>query len=172
MNAAGQVLGRAEGESTNQFLVGLDVCCERLDAMIAAAKKEAGVDAETPLRACGMSLSGSDTPEPQAAIIATLKEKFPRLAANVTVCSDTLGGVYTGSGNGGVVLIAGTGSNCRLVNPNNTEFNCGGWGHFMGDEGSAFNIAHYAVKAVFDVEDGILLSALLTTLLFGCRGCD
>jgi hypothetical protein len=76
-------------------------------------------------------------------------------------------------GKGGVVLIAGTGSNCALLNKDGSAGNCGGWGHFFGDQGSGllehitcsrvsgFDVAYTAVKIVFEVSDRVSHLALL-----------
>lgn len=65
-----------------------------------------------------------------------LRTSFPDIADNYFVCSDTMGSIFTASPTGGMVLISGTGSNALLKNPDGTSYNCGGWGHFLGDEGS------------------------------------
>lgn len=68
----------------------------------------------------------------------------PEASESYVVCSDTMGSVFTSSPNGGLVLIAGTGSNALLSNPDGTNYSCGGWGNMLADEGSGKNL--YFIK--------------------------
>jgi N-acetylglucosamine kinase len=83
-----------------------------------------------------MSLSGADHPEAKAAILGMLRAQYASDAKDWFLCTDTYGAIATASPDGGIVMIAGTGSNCTLVNADGTGANCGGWGHMMGDEAS------------------------------------
>lgn len=76
-----------------------------------------------------------------------LLTKYPNISVSYYVCSDTLGSIFTASPLGGVVLIAGTGSNALLRNPDGKMVTCGGWGNFLADEGSGeFNLTALGMK--------------------------
>ncbi|CAG0913358.1 unnamed protein product [Notodromas monacha] len=120
-----------------------------------AAVVESAVNAVKPgarLACLGLALSGVDCPDRKAAAVAACRERLDRLTDWLCVDNDTYGAVFAGSQqcDGGMALIAGTGSNSLLVNPNGESHQCGGWGQFLGDEGSGFYVGQKAVKTCVD----------------------
>ena len=95
--------------------------CKRIADLISEAKVAAGIDCTVPLSCLGLSLSGADNAEKQKEISDTLLAKYPQATKHCFTCNDTLSPLVTATDGGGVVLIAGTGSNCLLANPSGLD---------------------------------------------------
>jgi len=141
--------------ATNLYQIGMDETCHRCRNLVVDALKQAGIDPDTKLVGLGLSLSGCEVAETMEQLRLRMLELHPNLTSSCAVASDTVGTLLTASGAGGMVLIAGTGSNSLLVNPDGTVERCGGWGHMIGDEGSAYNVSRRAIKLMFDAEDNM-----------------
>uniref|UniRef100_A0A182PR26 N-acetyl-D-glucosamine kinase n=1 Tax=Anopheles epiroticus TaxID=199890 RepID=A0A182PR26_9DIPT len=151
----GQIVGRAKGPSTNHWAVGIPGVAERIDAMARAAKAEANLPLDQRLTAVGLCLSGAEAEETNRELESYLHTHYPSVAERYVVCSDTIGSIQAVSSLGGMVIIAGTGSNTLLRNPDGSTHGCGGWGHMIGDEGGAWWISRNAIKTVFDHRDNL-----------------
>lgn len=178
-NAKGAIVASVAGPSTNHWMSGIDECARRIAAMVAEGKEAAGIPHVQKLRAIGLSLSGCEQVNTKKITLfeynnqmtctcaqdstnrsleTSMRLHHPSVADNYYVCSDTVGSVCTASPLGGLVLIAGTGSNALLRNPDGQTYSCGGWGNMIADEGSAWWIAFRCVKIVFDHMDGLVHS--------------
>lgn len=151
---AGKVVGTSKGPGTNHWQLGIEECATRIIDMLHSAKEDAGFPLDKPLDSLGLTLSGCEQESSNKELAERVRQKDPACARRVHVASDTAGSLFTGAPNGGMVLIAGTGSNALLYN-GKQQYGCGGWGYLLGDEGGAYWIAHRAVKTIFDEEDGL-----------------
>ncbi|GIW41630.1 MAG: hypothetical protein KatS3mg076_2207 [Candidatus Binatia bacterium] len=83
-----------------------------------------------------------------------LRETCPR-ADRILVVGDMVAGLWGAlSEPVGMVVTAGTGSVCFARNEHGESCQVGGWGHLMGDEGSAYDVALRALRAVARAADG------------------
>ncbi|KAJ8715536.1 hypothetical protein PYW07_010018 [Mythimna separata] len=151
----GKVVGRTKGPGTNHWTLGIDECAKRIIDMLHLAKDDANIPRDRPLDSLGLTLSGCEQESSNSELAARVKERDAAAAKAIYVASDTAGSLFTGAPDGGMVLIAGTGSNALLRTADGQQHGCGGWGYLLGDEGGAYWIAHKAVKTVFDDVDGL-----------------
>uniref|UniRef100_A0A673IDH3 N-acetylglucosamine kinase n=1 Tax=Sinocyclocheilus rhinocerous TaxID=307959 RepID=A0A673IDH3_9TELE len=124
--------------------------------MVQRAKIKAGLDPYAPV------FSSSWRAEIHK-LIDDMRERYPKLSQSYFITTDAIGAMATASDYGlCVVVMSGTGSNCKLVNPDGTQVGCGGWGHMMGDKGSAYWISH--LKAMKTISRLGLVSDLMGML--------
>jgi len=151
----GSIISKVSGLGTNHWVVGIPEVARRIAEMVQRAKQDANIEQKTKLQSLGLSLSGCEQEATNKTLENELKQNHPDISESYYVCSDTVGSLLTASPLGGLVLIAGTGSNALLQNPDGKCYSCGGWGNFLADEGSAWWISHKAMKTVFDDIDGL-----------------
>ncbi|KAB7507555.1 N-acetyl-D-glucosamine kinase [Armadillidium nasatum] len=143
----------------------MEECMARIKKLVDDAKREAGLSQEIVLNGLGLCLSGCEQKTTNISLEENLHKRYPNLAEVIFVASDTIGSLMSACANGGINLISGTGSNCLLMNPDGATYQSGGWGHMIGDEGSAYWIASKTVKVIYDEEDNLIEPPYPTTTL-------
>jgi N-acetylglucosamine kinase-like BadF-type ATPase len=71
----------------------------------------------------------------------------------------------------GVTIISGTGSVAYGRNSDGDTVHVGGWGYFAGDEGSGYDIARQAFRAIYQTFDGRGPKTLLSQLILEFYDC-
>jgi N-acetylglucosamine kinase-like BadF-type ATPase len=157
----GKVLARGTGPSSNIHNVGLDESCramvtaiERALAEIPGRKRSAGPGWRTNrIAAACFGLAGVDAPGDEAEIERWVRQET--IAERFLVVNDVELVLAGGTPDGwGVALVAGTGSICLGRARDGRTVRVGGWGPLLSDEGSAYEIASAALRAVTRSVDG------------------
>lgn len=158
--AAGRVLGAGfGGPILHHDEVGAELTARR--SVVTAVESALAQTERAPrIASCCISMTGSaDFAE------RVISERFRPERIDV-LGSDAIAALAAGAGRAvGLVVIAGTGSVAYAANRNGRSVDRGGWGWFMGDEGSGFWIANQALRAAALGLDGVGPSTRLTELL-------
>jgi N-acetylglucosamine kinase-like BadF-type ATPase len=119
------------------------------------------------------AVAGMDRPLEKAAFEGLLRGRLG-FSCPLTLVSDPEAALVGGLGKPeGIILVAGTGSIAVARLADGTRFRAGGYGHFLGDEGSAFQIGFQTIaRTLRSLEGRDLPTTMLDGLLdhFGLAG--
>lgn len=163
-----RVMATVTGEPSNLRALGTDVALSNLNAAIDAAL----VVASAPrIDRAVLALAGSQTAEASARIQAWAEARA--LAAHLSIAHDIDPVLTIAAAHGqALALIAGTGSAVGARSAGGRRIVVGGWGHWIDDRGSAFDIGRRAIAAVANAADGIGPATALTDILLAHFAVD
>lgn len=140
---------------------------ERARASIHEVIKNAVIDNKLDFKSClGMCIgvAGGGRAAVREQIEAIIRETGYEGRLIVTHDGETslIGGT---KGEAGLLIVAGTGAICYGINDLGCRVRVSGWGHLIGDEGSAYSIGIRILRAVMKSYDGRLENTILSELL-------
>jgi N-acetylglucosamine kinase-like BadF-type ATPase len=148
----GVPIGRGAAGPSNAKAVGNAAARQALEAAIGAAFHAARLVARPAAVAC-LGLAGFDRPEDKQLLGEWVESGH--WAERLLLVNDGDLVVAAGTPEGwGVGVIAGTGSIAVARAPDGRKARAGGWGHLIGDEGSAYSIVLSALRRVARRADG------------------
>ena len=163
----GNVIGRGQAKGSNPAVFGMKKSLDNIAISIQKALRNFSDRSEIP--AC-LAIAGVNTEREADAFlkVALFHTKISKIISkNSIVVNDTQAALRAGTKDkNAVVLIAGTGSNCFGINDKGRTEKSGGRDFILSDEGSAYAIGLFTLKAVTKASDGRTKDTILKNLLF------
>lgn len=169
LDAQGNIVGEGHGGPSNPLRSGFDEAFRSISEAAAAALKIAGLHTRDITGVCA-GLAGAGRRNVVRRMTVFLAQEFTRATALVTTDYEIALEAAVGPGPG-IVLIAGTGSAAYGRNAAGETARAGGYGPWVGDEGSAFEIGRRAVAAVARARDLDAPVTLLTEMIPAALEC-
>lgn len=111
-------------------------------------------------------IAGCNTPRDHMRLSTSFTtENMKIFSGKMTVVSDAVIGLYSGTIPPGIVVVCGTGSNVYGKNAHGEEAMAGNWGHFLGDRGSGYHLAKKMFETVIASYDGTGEQTILIRML-------
>lgn len=166
----GRILCRAEGEGSNVNARGADAVRRTIAGLLRQAQTQLKAAPDECVSLC-IGAAGADRAREQGILRDIFLSEGYRCP--LTVTNDGITALWQGAPEGvGVVAESGTGSICYGRGADGTTARAGGWGHILGDEGSAYDIARQMLHAVTRSADGRVGATALTALVLGELGLE
>jgi len=169
LDGAGSVIGQGLGGPSNPLRAGFDVALRSLNEAAVAALAQAGAKPAHVGAVCA-GLAGAGRRNVVRRVLVYLAQAYPDAVAHVTTDLEVALEAAAGAGPG-VVLIAGTGSAAYGRNAAGETARAGGYGPWIGDAGSAYEIGRKAVEAVARVRDQAAPVTLLSDMIPAALKC-
>jgi N-acetylglucosamine kinase-like BadF-type ATPase len=169
LGADGNIIGEGRGGPSNALRCGFDTAFRSLSEAADEALKSAGLHRHSVSGVCA-GLAGAGRRNVVHRVLVFLSQEFPNAFAHVTTDYEVALETAVGAGPG-VVLIAGTGSAAYGRNAAGETARAGGYGPWVGDEGSAFEIGRRALAAVARARDQSGPITLLTEMIAAALEC-
>jgi N-acetylglucosamine kinase-like BadF-type ATPase len=153
----GIILAEAQGGPSNFHIVGIDKAVSTILDLIQTCCHSVGCNVSQ-IGAVVAGLAGAGRGYDQQRLMDRVQDMAHTRGiplAKVSVESDAriaMEGAF--SGKPGLVVIAGTGSIVYGKDERGKVYRAGGWGRFIGDEGSGYAIGREAFRAVAKIFDG------------------
>jgi len=161
LDADGHVLRKAQGGPSNPLRAGYPRAWFAVSGAADAVLARQSIRA-TDINGVCAGFGGAGRPSVAKRMSTFLERSFPKAEVKVTTDMEIALAAAAGTGPG-VVLLAGTGSVAYGRNSEGMTFRAGGWGPWLGDEGSAFDIGRRALTAVRRYEDGLSPATVLAS---------
>lgn len=154
VDESGKLAGHAVGGSCNFTDQGIDGAQAELTRLWHKAWNSAGMKPR-PVAAVFMGLGSILSPH-DAEINRELAVNMGLAEAKVIFADNDAWNAHAGglAGQPGILLIAGTGSACLGRNGRGESWRAGGWGHLLGERGSAHALGQAALVAATQDADG------------------
>jgi N-acetylglucosamine kinase-like BadF-type ATPase len=169
LDAGGNIIGEGRGGPSNALRCGFDTAFRSLSEAADEALKSAGLHKHSVSGVCA-GLAGAGRRNVVRKMLVFLAQDFPNALSQVTTDYEIALEAAVGAGPG-VVLIAGTGSAAYGRNAAGETARAGGYGPWVGDEGSAFEIGRRAVAAVARSRDQAGPVTSLTEMIPAALDC-